>query len=155
LHRIAFVKFIPVSAGTTIMRRWARIGAVRRALLVEATGELAVAAAAVGLLPFKRAVRSGSINLLSTAVQPHTALTEDIRWAVQAAAKRVPWRAVCFQQGLAIQRMLRRRGVDARLHYGVGHVDQGLGAHVWVSVGGSIVIGGEQAGAFRLLASYP
>ena len=76
--------------------------------------------------------------------------------AVQAWARRVPWRAVCFQQGLAVHLMLRRRGVPSRMHYGVSQaLEKGLGAHVWVGVGDRTVIGGEEAGRFACLATYP
>jgi hypothetical protein len=53
--------------------------------------------------------------------------------------------------------MLRRRGVDARLHYGArqGVGNKLLEAHVWVSVAGEIVIGAEEASRFALLATYP
>lgn len=44
----------------------------------------------------------------------------------------VPWRTVCLRKGLALQWMLRRRGIDARLHYGIGKDDVGaLCAHLW------------------------
>ena len=67
----------------------------------------------------------------------------------------MPFRAVCLQQALACQIMLRRRGVEARLHYGVA-IGERLEAHVWVSVGNRIVIGEEEAGRFRsLLFSRP
>ena len=41
-------------------------------------------------------------------------------------------------------------------HYGVSQgLEKGVGAHVWVSVGDRIVIGGEEAGRFACLATYP
>jgi hypothetical protein len=56
-----------------------------------------------------------------------------------------------------LQRLLRRGGVDARLHYGArGNGGAGnLEAHVWVSVGGRILIGGDEAAGFAELAVYP
>ncbi len=138
-----------------MIARWTRLSPSRRLLLLEAVAGLVVASTAVRLLAFKRAVRIGSIPILGDAISD-TSLVEDVRWAVEAAARRVPWRAVCIQQGIALQRMLRRRGVDARLHYGVGHGEGGkLQAHVWVAAGDRIVIGGEQAPQYRRLASYP
>jgi hypothetical protein len=128
----------------------------RGLLLLESLVLLALASAAVQLLPFRRAVRFG----LAGSVSPQRLLAEprvaDIRWAVEAMARRVPWRAVCIEQGIAMQRMLRRRGCDATLHYGVGHGEEGrLAAHVWVSVGEQIVIGGAQAPLFRQVATFP
>lgn len=52
--------------------------------------------------------------------------------------------------------MLRRRGIASQLHYGVGKGEQGeLAAHVWISVAGETVLGGEVAHNFRCLATYP
>jgi hypothetical protein len=63
---------------------------------------------------------------------------------------------VCFQKGLALQTLLRGRGIDAKLNYGVGFdPERSIRAHVWVSADGDIVIGGEEAPNFRLLASLP
>ena len=69
----------------------------------------------------------------------------------------MPWRTLCIEKGLAVQRMLRRGGVDAVLHYGARRsVKTGeLEAHVWVSVSGEIVIGGEEALGMPELARFP
>lgn len=121
-------------------------------LLAKAAVQLLRAWAAVRFLPFRMAVTSGSAPI---GKRP-SADPDHLAWAVSAAGAHVPWRAVCFEQGLALQRMLRRRGVDARLHYGIGHSDVGeLEAHVWVSAEDRIVIGGEQAPAFKCVATYP
>lgn len=135
-----------------IIARFLALTGDRKRLLAEAVLALAVASAATHLLPFRRAVRLGSWRLgRSTAADPRDAV-----WAVEAAAARVPWKAACFQQGLALQAMLRRRGIEAQLHYGVGYdQDRSLSAHVWLSSDGTILIGGEQAPHYRLLASLP
>jgi hypothetical protein len=75
---------------------------------------------------------------------------------VEAAGRRLPWRTVCIEKGLAAQRLLRQGGADARLHYGARHSDTGkLEAHVWVSVEDTVVIGGEEADGFAELGVYP
>ena len=79
-----------------------------------------------------------------------------IRWAIITTAARVPWRALCFQQGLAAQLMLRRRGIPSVLYYGAAQDDgNGLYAHVWVRDGDVDVIGGEIAHRFAILATFP
>jgi hypothetical protein len=79
-----------------------------------------------------------------------------IRWALTSAAARVPWRALCFQQGLAAQFMLRRRGIPSVLYYGAAqHERSGLCAHVWVRDDGVDVVGGETADRFAILAAFP
>ena len=77
--------------------------------------------------------------------------------AIQAAASRLPWRAVCIEQGLAAQRMLRQGGIEARLHYGIRNAGASakLEAHVWVSVDGRTIIGGREAPDFAEVAVYP
>ena len=83
-------------------------------------------------------------------------IAEEVRWAVEAAARNVPWRAMCIQKGLALQWMLRRRGIDARLHYGIARDEVGeLQAHVWVAAGNSVVIGGAEAPRFKCVATFP
>lgn len=126
------------------------------ALLAEASLALASAALVIHLLPFRRAIRFGSGGLSHS---DHEASIEKLRRferSVERAAARVPWRTVCLQKGLALQWMLRRRGIDARLHYGIGKDDVGaLCAHVWVSAGPAMLIGSEQAPQFQTVATYP
>lgn len=134
------------------LSRFHRFGRERRGLLIEAASALALACAAVAFLPFRRAIRLGSV-----APEPRrSGSVSDCAWAVEAAARRLPLRAVCIQKGLALQRMLRRRGFDARLHYGARNEPPGkLHAHVWVSVEGDVVMGGSERPDFAELAVFP
>lgn len=85
-----------------------------------------------------------------------TAVATDVQWAVTSAARRIPWRAACFDQGLAAQLMLQRRKIPSRLYYGARSDDsRGPAAHVWVSVEGRVIVGGEGAERFAVLAVYP
>ena len=141
--------------GVEPIRRFARLGLPRQLLIVEAVFALAAARAAIVCLPFKSAVRLGSRDLARVAPPPPEAV-DAICWSVRAASVRVPWRAMCFERGLALQWMLRRRGIDARLVYGARLQDEAaLDAHVWVTVGERILIGGEQAASYRRLATHP
>lgn len=136
--------------------RFVQLDRRRQFLIVEASAALAMMSAAVRFLPFRRAVRMGSRMLSGAAPDDRTEILGDARWSVVAAAGAVPWRAVCLQQGLALQWMLRRRGIDAVLHYGLAK-EKGakLEAHAWVSVGDNLVIGGEIASKFRCVATFP
>jgi hypothetical protein len=126
-------------------------------LAAEALGELVRASLAVALLPFRDVAAAASQAPVRTNRLPDDPdLPRRIRWAVDAWGGRVPWRAVCFQRGLAAHRMLRRRGCPSRLHYGVAQEEaKGLSAHVWVSLEGRPVIGGEEAANFTCLATFP
>lgn len=129
-------------------------------LVAEATLWLGLAWLALRLLPFRR------VAGLLRPVLPHSPISVNaapldqdgiarIAWAVGAAARRVPWRAVCFHEGIAVQRMLSRRAVAADLHYGVARgPDGGLPAHVWVSVQDQVVIGDEALSDYVRLATF-
>lgn len=129
-----------------------------RLLLLEATLWLAVAGFAIAVLPFRHVGRLAARPIRRPEPPEHTRHREvrRIRWAIVVSAPRVPWRAMCFQQGLAAQFMLRRRGVPSILYYGAAPDDiRGLSAHVWVCDGSVKVIGGEIASRFALLATFP
>ena len=133
--------------------RFYRLSRRRKAELVAAALALTAASAAVALLPFRIAIAFGSIPL-----GPRTNLTpEECVSAVEAAARRLPWRTVCIEKGLAVQRLLRRSGIDAVLHYGARNAPDHakVEAHVWVSVNGIAIIGGEEARGFAEVANFP
>jgi hypothetical protein len=140
----------------TPLRRRARLGAGDLLLLAEGLATLAGASLAIRLMRFRRLAAAASRGAASTVPAPDDARMRKLRWAVEAWGRRVPWRAVCFQRGLAFHVMLRRRGIDSRLHYGVSPSGEaGLSAHVWISVGGRTWLGGEEAPRFALLATFP
>lgn len=114
---------------------------------------LAAASAGLALLPFRRAIRFGSIELGRAGIAPDAG---ECVWAVETAARYLPLRTMCIEKGLAVQRLLRQSGADARLHYGARHHAQSgkLEAHVWVSLDGVILIGGEEAHGFAEVAVY-
>ena len=136
------------------LKRLQRLGPQRQGLLVRAALALSAASGAVALLPFDRAIRLGSVPLGRGRNQLRA---DDCVWAVEAVAWRLPWRTMCIEKGLAVQRLLRRAGTHARLHYGARHHPQTgkLEAHVWVTVGDKIVIGGNEAAGFAEVGAFP
>lgn len=131
-----------------------QLGRKRQLLLLRAAVVLVAASATVALMPFRRAIGFGNVRLADEADIPRA---EDYVWAVEMVASRVPFRAACIEMGLAVQRLLRQRGVDARLHYGarIDPVTAALDAHVWVTVDGVPVIGGTEAAEFAEIAIFP
>ena len=126
----------------------------RLPLLVEALAALALASLLIALLSFRRVAALAARGRQGPSATPAEALA--IARAVAAWGRRVPWRAVCFQRGLAAQLMLRRRGLAARLHYGAARDEAGaLIAHVWVRSGEVDVIGCDDVGRYGLLAVFP
>lgn len=140
------------------MRKFWRLPWHDRTLLLEAVAWLAVTSILVALAPFRRiaaiACRPPRRTPLTDAAREVT--VSQVQWAISATSTRVFWRAVCFQQGLAAQLMLRRRGVPSVLYYGASQrADTGLAAHVWVRAGDLDVVGCETASQYALLASFP
>ena len=121
--------------------------------IVEAGLALAAASAATRLLPFKRYIGLGA-RPLDRAKPIGGNETSQI---MDAIGRRVPFRAVCLQRGIALQWMLRRRGIDAILHYGVRipRDDEKIAAHVWVSVDAEVLLGAPQHQDYTEVARYP
>jgi hypothetical protein len=140
-----------MSAG--LFSRLRQLSSERRRLLWRATILLSVTSALVALLPFRIAIRFGCVPLGVKAQYS----VDDVLWAVETAARRLPWRIVCIEKGLVTQRMLRSVGFDAILRYGARHHPDSrkLEAHVWVTVDSRAVMGGQEAPAFALVATYP
>jgi hypothetical protein len=140
------------------LRRLKELGWRDRLLLGETVAVLAAASFAIRLLPFRKvvgAVTQGRVAPNETADRGSHEIGR-VRWAVEACARRLPWRIVCFQKGLALQSLLRRRGIPAALHYGVAQdPERGLSAHVWVTYGGRAIIGGDEAAGYTCLATFP
>jgi len=124
-------------------------------ILAEAICSLAIASLAIATLRFKTIER---LSRQASATRPP--LAEDrkaiacVAWAVKAAALRAPFRAKCFEQGLATLWMLRRRGVKATLHYGAAQKDDELVAHVWVTAGDYEVVGCDNKHLFFELTRF-
>jgi hypothetical protein len=141
-----------------LMGRFFRLVPNERLLLIDALLWLTLARMAIIVLPFRHIGRLASrpVRGRKPSKQSRTAPSRRIRWAVVACARRVPWRAMCFEQGLAAHLMLRRRGVPSVLYYGAApdHF-KGLSAHVWVRDGEVDVVGCEVASRFALLATFP
>ena len=124
------------------------------ALLLEAGIAVLAASLAVRLVPFRTlAERLGGGAPAGAKADPETAYW--LRRAVLAWARRVPWQALCFEQGLAAFALLRRRGLAATLHYGAATIDGELKAHVWVLSGATAIVGCENKDNYGQLARFP
>ncbi len=126
-------------------------------LAAETAAWLVLAGLALRALSFARvAALAGGPPSSARATQMDDNTADRIGWAMEAAARRLPWRPLCFERGLAAHMMLRRRGQASMLHYGA-RSDGSLGpsAHVWVRLGARDVVGGEEAACFATLATFP
>jgi hypothetical protein len=157
--RISIVQEVTlIPKAISLIEKFFRLAWQDRLLLFEGTLWLAVAGLAIAVLPFRVIGRLAATPIRRPDPLPAERRREAkrIRWAIAVAAPRVPWKAVCFQKGLAAQFMLRRRGVPSVLYYGAAMDSRGqLTAHVWVRDGDLDVIGGEMASRYALLTMFP
>lgn len=131
----------------------------RRELLqaLEALGALVAAALAIRLLPFRLLVRTIGRPARPAPAGDEAAASSaaEVRKAIRRVAPRLTWKAACFEQGLAAHWMLRRRGIPSLVHYGARQADSDLSAHVWVTVGGTPIVGEEEAARHTRVAVFP
>src|SRR5258708_14397318 len=106
------------SRAPSLVSRLSQVSSAEFALLAEAFVTLAFASAAIRRLSFLQVGRLASRSLGPSRSKQDEGLLDKIAWAVRASARHVPWRAVCFQQGLTAPIMLRRRGVASTLYFG-------------------------------------
>jgi len=129
----------------------------RQRLVVEAVIALAFARISV-----QRHGQYGAIGLIGERVvtveddqRESAPVTKDLGWAVEAAAKSVPWNSLCLTQAIAVARMLNDRELPWVLHVGLDHDDaNALLAHAWVTSGRRVVVGGAGISAFTRLTAY-
>jgi len=76
-----------------------------------------------------------------------------ISYAVIRAAWWLPWHPTCLRQAIAVQRMLRRRGISSRLQLGMRMATLSE-AHAWVTVQGRPVVGHRELESFEALAEF-
>jgi Transglutaminase-like superfamily len=142
---------------SNLKRYWSLHGS-RQGLLWEALVALAVAQLAIVCLPFRRiAAWLGTAGAESpaTAAAEQVRKAQDIGWAVSVVSRRVPWDGRCLAQALAATGMLRRRGLEGTVSFGVceGEVAE-FDAHAWLRVGPCVVTGGPGYQRFKTFTTF-
>ena len=126
------------------------------AAFAEAAGALLVASLAIAILPFRQMTRTiGHPRGAVSAPADRDRASDDVSRAIERAARRFPLRIVCLHKALATHWMLRRRGIATKVHYGISPGGAALKAHVWVDVGGKIIMGEEESLGFARVATFP
>lgn len=133
--------------------RWHRfreLSPARRALVAEAAFWLIAARLAIWIVPFPwMARRIGRLRAPedSDRVERDDDEIRGIAWAIDRAARNLPLRLVCLPRALAAWRMLSRRAIPARVHFGAsrGAGQRALATHAWVDAGGVEVTGYPEA----------
>lgn len=133
----------------TVLARWMRLDPARRILLLRAVAALCAASLKVRRLPFARIanelgpMRPPRPDALSEAFAPaDMARAKDIRWAVDAAARRLPFECACLARALAAHALCRACGLGPVLHMGAQAGQQGRAeTHAWLTAAGIGVTG--------------
>jgi hypothetical protein len=136
------------------LRRFLRLSAAERRLLIKAAVLLQITSVGMRLLPFRtlrrllalaQRARAGSRRVDRIPV-------ERIAGAVEAADRHMPGEKTCLTQALAAQTLLVWQGYPAVLHIGAAKGEAGqLRAHAWVKSEGRVVIGGHDLGRYAPL----
>jgi hypothetical protein len=135
------------------IRRFLQLARPDRSLLARATIMSVAFRLALWFLPFDRIRRS--VVRPSSPDRPAATDTvaERVRWAVEAAARRVPG-STCLTSALVACSLLDRAGSAASLRVGVLRDGERLRAHAWVVSGTTTVVGGEEAERYTPLAVF-
>jgi len=140
------------------LTRTARLTGARKWLLGEALFALLIARAAMALLPFRRIAAwlgAPSVEGPATATAAEIGAAQEVGWAVGAVARRVPWDGRCLAQALAATGMLRRRGLEGTVSFGVRQGESaGFDAHAWLRLGSCIVTGGPGHEHFQAFTTF-
>lgn len=134
--------------------RSSRLSSVRPplGLYVEALATLIGASLAIRLVPFAKVAGWAVGRRYDRDERPGDA--KAVRRVTLAWCRRVPWRALCMEQGVTAAHMLSRRGAAVELNYGAAMIGGNLEAHVWVRSAGQPVTGCENASDFVLLSHF-
>lgn len=131
------------------LRRILALPAYDIALGLEALLFLAVARLLLLLLPFARAMRllglkAGAGGFADSAANGDDHGLRAIGIAIRRASRVAPFRAVCLQQAVAANLMLRCRRRASDIHFGVVRENDGaMSAHAWTCCAGHVVTGSE------------
>lgn len=135
-----------------------RLNFYQRFLLVEAVMLTGLARMGVLTLSFRWIARvfgrqAGLAGQEAAAANQE--LQKSVRWAISATSSRVPWNANCLAQAIAATIMLRRRGHEGTVYFGVLKNEAGrCEAHAWLRSGDVIVTGAEGRSGFTVISTF-
>jgi hypothetical protein len=146
----------------TLLEKIARRGLADLLVAAEAAVLLAFFRVCLAVVPVRRIIRAithGSAGDVATEDAGASSAGMDsarrVRWAVSAIARHSAVEFVCFPQALAGYTMLRWRKVPSTVVYGVARSTEGeLHTHAWLTVGDSVVLGGEAAPDFTAIERW-
>jgi hypothetical protein len=126
-------------------KRFWRLSALERGVVLEATGGLLATWAGLRLIGFRRWERvlanfappANTTGSAQSASVQETALL--IARMQETAARNLFFRANCLEQSLVLWWLLRRRGIDAVLRIGARKESDRFEAHAWVELDSQVL----------------
>ena len=142
----------------TRLRKFLRLSASDRRLLVEAALFQGMARFALLALPFRWVASILGPNTgetPETVDQEHKEVAERVSWAVHVAGRLAPWKSTCLTEAIAAKLALRRRGIPSTLYLGAGRDEnQKICYHAWLKSGDNIVAGGPLDKSYIVVATF-
>lgn len=132
-----------------------------RLRVVEAALLLSAYPLVTRILPVRRLLGLASIEIAPAGEAPWLTASLPARAvgrAVEMAALRLPWTPLCLPQAIVAGVMLRLRGHEPALCFGVRREYADLSAHAWLivrGVDGGIVCGGAPVGGLSPFVHLP
>jgi hypothetical protein len=126
-------------------KRFRRLGAFERGIVLEATGGLLATWMGLRLIGFRRWERVLAVfapPVPTTVLAQSASVTEYallIARMQEAAARNLFFRANCLEQSLVLWWLLRRRGIDAALRIGARKDSERFEAHAWVELNSQVM----------------
>jgi len=112
----------------------------------------------MALLTFRRVAAwmgAPGIETPTMATDADISTAKEIGWAVGVLARRVPWDGRCLAQALAGTGMLRHRGLEGTVSFGVCRGElAGFEAHAWLRFGPIMVTGGPGHERFNTFTTF-
>ncbi|MEE4196496.1 MAG: lasso peptide biosynthesis B2 protein [Bacteroidales bacterium] len=75
--------------------------------------------------------------------------------ALRRMKRRLPWKVKCFEEAIAVKKVLKVYGLGSTLYLGVKKGEgEGLKAHAWLKAGGKVVAGEKGHKEFTVVGFY-
>ena len=113
---------------------------------------LIIADVAVRFMPFGVIVKRVRSELRKVPADDASIAIKQVKWAIGAAQRRIPWTIPCLATAIAANRLLARRGIPSEIRLGVRTgVHASIDAHAWLVANGVFVTGAREMPQFEPL----
>ena len=144
----------------SVMKTFLRLPLRDHCLFVEAAILTGIARVVILVLPFRWIAPWIGTQVSGDSAEAdgddsQKELLRRVRWAVEAASRRVPWQSLCLVQAMTARSMLRRRGRSGIVYFGLAKDDEkDLLAHAWLRSGGLIISGNCELRKYTTVSAF-